>query len=432
MGCGASKETAVQDNAVVEETTRKEVIEIAKSSSSEEEHKFLEMETDPMDGEYDVMITYADVDSATARRIYQDLSKDFKVWIHSDSKAYDLDITIKAISQSTVIVALLSSSYELNPKDSTVVQEASAEIQEPPKEFELLPNPESLKMEEEFKELLTHRMPQTGTWLEDDIKKFISSQSSVYWLYADDGFGKSILMATAIAQLRAQNIPHAYYFFKGKPTLARNLKRTLVALTHQLATQIPAFKSGLELPITSDNEVRNASTIGLVFKSLLLEPISRLPEGHEPIVIVLDHINSAGVAGEDDRFDFLEIISSWPLLTTWSKQPGLLKLIISSQPQDDIDHLLGLQDLPNAENQYLLRTLDFENDSGYKRDLMLFAMTKLGPLKGRLKKTESEMEEKARALIKAVHGQFKELSEACEDIRKAISPSAVLDKIIND
>ncbi|KAJ3216591.1 hypothetical protein HDU67_009287 [Dinochytrium kinnereticum] len=388
---------------------------------------------------FDVMISFSDEDKKVASDIYDVLSQRLSGWMCRDMGSYNSDEILLSMVNSRVIVPLLSVAYEgsrrckqeLNFADSrkcpivpvrldrgpftwtdlitagnvyvdfsdsssdqwyekieklcdeirarishkshalttSTVKRTTRRGSELVGENGAWLDSEKLKMEEELKELLMHRMDGTRAWVISDIHRLLNGASPIYWLYAEDGFGKTTIVASAIWQLRTE------------------------------------------------------ATIGLVFKSLILDPFINLPDSSTPIVILLDQINSVGALGNDDRLDFLEILSQW------SSHPPFLKLFISSHPQDDIDHILGRQDVKEFGNPVVLRELNL-SDVNHTKDLSLYAIRKLKQIQHRLKKTDAELETVSFKLIRSLNGHFKDLVDACEDVRKSIAPGAVLDKII--
>ena len=179
---------------------------------------------------------------------------------------------------------------------------------------------------------------------------------NTYWIYGLPGIGKTSLAHSICASLDDQEqLAGAFFCRRDDPELSepRNILPTLI---HKLAILFPPFRS-----IVAERLRKNPNMTPESMKhTLFLEFIRKLPRPpKKPLVFVIDALDECG--GTQSRPDILKALTDASAHALW------LKVIITSRPEDDIQHYFnGPTKLPHL--QYDL-TADKETTS----DLRIFA-----------------------------------------------------------
>ncbi|CAK9091178.1 Vegetative incompatibility protein HET-E-1 [Durusdinium trenchii] len=213
----------------------------------------------------------------------------------------------------------------------------------------------------------------TRAWALDEFRAWTNRPASVW---ASDnvlvfvgpaGFGKSVLMAricdenglldsddddddgadeaSSPARKKRRSIPllsmlgekktqeqtvvkvRAAHFFKHDDKQACNLKTCLLSVANQLAAVLPAYRE--EIAKLDKNEILHGLGPAVLFERLIAEPMSKVPEPSERVVVLLDALDEVT---EADRGVLLHIVRHLWYTTT----PEWVGLVLSTRPEDPI------------------------------------------------------------------------------------------------
>ncbi|CAK9008433.1 Uncharacterized WD repeat-containing protein alr3466, partial [Durusdinium trenchii] len=210
----------------------------------------------------------------------------------------------------------------------------------------------------------------TRAWALDEFRAWANRPASVW---ASDrvlvfvgpaGFGKSVLMAricdengllddddgadeasSPARKKKRRSIPllsmlggkksqeqtvvkvRAAHFFKHDDKQACDLKTCLLSVANQLAAVLPAYRA--EIAKLDKNEILYGLGPAVLFDRLIAEPMSKVPEPSERVVVLLDALDEVAEAG---RGVLLHIVRN-----LWhTKTPEWLGLVLSTRPEDPI------------------------------------------------------------------------------------------------
>ncbi|CAK9107176.1 Vegetative incompatibility protein HET-E-1 [Durusdinium trenchii] len=213
----------------------------------------------------------------------------------------------------------------------------------------------------------------TRAWALDEFRAWANRPASVW---ASDrvlvfvgpaGFGKSVLMAricdengllddddddddgadeaSSPARKKRRSIPllsmlgekktqeqtvvkvRAAHFFKDDDKQACDLKTSLLSMANQLAAVLPEYCK--EIAKLDKNEILHGLGPAVLFDRLIAEPMSKVPEPSERVVVLLDALDEVT---ETDRGVLLHIVRN-----LWhTKTPEWLGLVLSTRPEDPI------------------------------------------------------------------------------------------------
>ncbi|CAK8988055.1 Vegetative incompatibility protein HET-E-1 [Durusdinium trenchii] len=214
----------------------------------------------------------------------------------------------------------------------------------------------------------------TRAWAKDEFRAWANRSASVW---ASDrvlvfvgpaGFGKSVLMAricdengllddddddddgvdeasSPARKKKRRSIPllsmlggkktqeqtvvkvRAAHFFKHDDKQACNLKTCLLSVANQLAAVLPVYRD--EIAKLDKDEILHGLGPAVLFDRLIAEPMSKVPEPSEIVVVLLDALDEVT---EADRGVLLHIVRN-----LWhTKTPEWLGLVLSTRPEDPI------------------------------------------------------------------------------------------------
>ncbi|KAJ3219203.1 hypothetical protein HDU67_002199 [Dinochytrium kinnereticum] len=276
--------------------------------------------------------------------------------------------------------------------------------------------PEGPKMENEVKEILLKKMDGTREWLLQEITNwFHDPKSRAYWLKGVAGVGKSVVAAMAWSQFRETGRLLGYFIGKHGNASRCNPDRLLATLAFQFAQKFPSVAMRLRQLQKNQPNIIAESSLYVKFKCLLVDPLAHLTDSERlPVVVIVEALDECALARTSQRKSLLHIISRW------SEMPDFVKLLVTSRPESDIEESLS---------EFKPRWLDL-SDSSQRRDLQIFANARMKAMKHRLKKSSEEIEELAEKLAASANGLFMWLFLACEDIRRSLTPLAVLERLV--
>ncbi|KAJ3129727.1 hypothetical protein HK100_008463 [Physocladia obscura] len=257
--------------------------------------------------------------------------------------------------------------------------------------------PEDLKMEEDISELIRKSLPTTRRWLMDEVDGWQKSTDQTLWITGVAETGKSIIASI--------------------DTKRNTADRVLVTFAYQLAQVFQSVLIALHEVQTENPDIVSATSIHLLFKELIVLPLSRVtPSEQRDVVVVLDAVDECGTYNSAQRRDLLYIIYNW------SNLPKFVKLVWTSRPDGDILEAMKTKIMPKWLH------LD---DLRQREDLMKYAVEYMNHLGDRLSSlTLAEIEILTVKLVDNAAGLFVWLFLACEQIRLSFDPADELQSLV--
>ena len=164
-------------------------------------------------------------------------------------------------------------------------------------------------------------------WVASISKKDEVIHSNTYWIYGPPGIGKTSLAHSICARLDDQRQLVGGLFCQRDDADLSEPRNILPTLIHTLAIIFPPFRSIVAERLSKDPNVTPES----MKHTFLLELIHNIP--HPPnktVVFVIDALDECGSA--QSRPGILNALTTTAAHTPW------LKMIITSRPEDDIQH----------------------------------------------------------------------------------------------
>ncbi|KAF7966214.1 hypothetical protein HWV62_39682 [Athelia sp. TMB] len=160
------------------------------------------------------------------------------------------------------------------------------------------------------------------------------SDQNVLWLHGAAGLGKSTIATTVADHFGGLHRQGAFLFFDRNFPIESAPERVMSTLVLQLARQNATIHSAVSAAIT-DRPGLVSDLIETQFKSLLLDPLSKVAEQIEgPTIIIIDALDECGDASS--RRKLLQLLSQ-----DFSKLPPQFRILITSRPEHDIKGALA-------------------------------------------------------------------------------------------
>jgi protein SERAC1 len=193
---------------------------------------------------------------------------------------------------------------------------------------------------------------------------FDSTDSSLLWISADPGCGKSVLASFLVDHfVRSQDVNVCYFFFKSDSLDQSSAINGIRAILHQL------YKQQAELMATSLNHLQNNNiqNLGELWKALV---VSTMHKDARKTVCILDGVDECEA---QSRKSLLRVISDFFITQTTqdldvdtkdsrrhletSEACPSLKFIITSRPENQIKAFFGQQPLQRQrQHQHMKAT----------------------------------------------------------------------------
>jgi hypothetical protein len=210
-------------------------------------------------------------------------------------------------------------------------------------------------------------LPGTRTELLEMIHNWIAAEgTSIFWLSGLAGTGKTSI-SHSIAEAYDRGPSRVASFFFSRDQEARSEMRFLFqTIAFQLGNAYPALK--LEISNVLEDETILTSRLNVQFKTLILQPISKLRDLFpSPIVVVLDALDECAKEAHDIEHPVSRIIT---LLVTELKDRKLpLKFFITSRPEPHIRSRFESHLAESRTSSYALHDVD---PPLVRRDIELF------------------------------------------------------------
>ncbi|KAJ3047393.1 hypothetical protein HK097_011574, partial [Rhizophlyctis rosea] len=220
------------------------------------------------------------------------------------------------------------------------------------------------KMANDVDEVFRKRLPGTRDWLLADVKEWADDvkSSSVFWLVASAGAGKSVVAASVIRELEAASTLGAYFVSKADQADRNDASCLVRTIAYQLALKFPAAARHINELEKQEAGFLATANPSLLFQKLIIGLLEKLEAemGDRNLIIVLDALDECGTPGSRDRGDFLSALGNAVL-------PRKVKLLVTSRPEVDIRQELKKFD------PYMIEL----NEERSMADLFLFAESRV-------------------------------------------------------
>lgn len=238
------------------------------------------------------------------------------------------DIQLRKIQESQTILDEIRRTLEEGGKQTQ-------RIYEDQKESDLLKNLASNY--EGYKNFNPEKVPGTCEWFFDDerFRSWRDSSSSLLWVSAGPGCGKSVLSRALVDEHRlATNITTStvcYFFFKDGDERRTDSTNALCAILHQIFTQ-DTTGSLIEHALDSHRNLAKELTQNFSELWRILETCARASDTE--IVCILDALDECNWDGRRQLINQLKLFYSKDQA---SSRPSNLKFLITSRPYDDLE-----------------------------------------------------------------------------------------------
>lgn len=167
-------------------------------------------------------------------------------------------------------------------------------------------------------------------WLTGKYDQWVSNPdaSKLFIIFGKAGSGKTAFSA----HLSSKKTQIAgIHFCKFNDSDRANPKKALMSLAFHLSTQVPEYSE--QLASLHDLDSLEEKSVHRLFEYLFVEPLHKMPNREEPVVLIIDALDEAQ---NDLKNDILDVIAS-----DFGKTPKWLRLLITSRPESLILKKLG-------------------------------------------------------------------------------------------
>jgi ankyrin repeat protein len=280
---------------------------------------------------------------------------------------------------------------------------------------------------EQFKDRNPDRFEGTCQWFlqHENFKKWQQSKSStLLWVSADPGCGKSVLSKTLVdVDLKStESRTTCYFFFKDDNESQQSTTAALSALLHQLFSQNPSIIHHA----LSDHNVEG-DRLSQSFHKLwgILVKAATDPKARE-VVCVLDALDECEESG---RYEIIRTLSTfYKQSPPFGAPPPRLKFLVTSRPYFDIERsFAGLtRDFPT------IRLQGEKESKEISREIDIVINGKISDLVWEMALNESEQSTLEEGLKNTEHRTYLWLKLILEVVRDEISPTSKrLNRIIH-
>ena len=185
-----------------------------------------------------------------------------------------------------------------------------------------------------------------------------SDTSNIYWIYGLPGIGKTSLAHSICEKLHNKRRLAGAFFCQRDDANMSDLRNIFPTLISKLAEVFPPFRSIVADRLRSDPNLTSKSMKDSLFLDFICN-LSRCPK--HVLVIVIDALDECG--DDQNRPALLKVLTEAASLAPW------LKIIVTSRPEDEIQHFFDR--LPRSSySRY-----DLATDQKARADLQTFAQS---------------------------------------------------------
>lgn len=179
-------------------------------------------------------------------------------------------------------------------------------------------------------------LPGTQRAVLDEIHAWsrAADGQSIYWLRAEAGAGKSTISHTIAYQAAELGQLGACFFLRRDYAKTRDPRLIINTLAFHLAYFHPDIAAGIKTALDKNPDLGSMDSIRIKFDRLILDPIAAVKTLVEPILLVIDDLDSLDTKDEDARSRRRDLLNY--ICHHHQKFPAVLKVVMTSRPEWDI------------------------------------------------------------------------------------------------
>jgi ankyrin repeat protein len=270
---------------------------------------------------------------------------------------------------------------------------------------------------EQFKDRNPDRLKGTCQWVlrHENFRNWKdSSSSSLLWVSADPGCGKSVLSKSLIDQdfKSSETLTTCYFFFKDDNDEQKKATTALSALLHQLFSQKPTLidYAMSEDAINGDKLTRSFHTLWSILTKAVADPKAG------EIFCILDALDECAEVG---RYQIINAVSVFYQASS-RRNASRLKFFVTSRPYLDIER--RFTDL--ISNFPMIRLQGEQESYTISREIDIVIKWRVSNLGSELKLNNSETSNLEIELLGMTHRTYLWLTLILDIIRKTIRPTS--------
>ncbi|MCJ1477255.1 hypothetical protein MMC13_005926 [Lambiella insularis] len=226
-----------------------------------------------------------------------------------------------------------------------------------------------------------------------------SASSTILWLYARPGSGKSILSSYLINHLQEAGCTCAYYYFKYHDATKRSLSSLLRSIAFQLAQELPEFSQAL-IVLSEDGVQFDKADARSIWQKVFVTILFKI-DFLRPVYWVVDALDESDAANA-----FLETMAS----LCGSKTP--IKLLVTSRELPAISTAFG--------RIWSLPVIKLSLDNNFE-DIRYYASSKVQYMHG----SENLKNETINRIVDLAQGNFLWVDLAIKQVLQCHSPDDI-------
>jgi len=271
---------------------------------------------------------------------------------------------------------------------------------------------------EQFKDRNPDRLEGTCQWVlrHENFRNWKdSSSSSLLWVSADSGCGKSVLSKSLIDQdfKNSETLTTCYFFFKDDNDEQKKVTTALSALLHQLFSQKPTLINYAmsEDATNGDKLTRSFYTLWSILTKAVADPKAG------EIFCILDALDECAEVG---RYQIINAVSAFYQQASFRRNVSRLKFFVTSRPYLDIERRFS--DL--ISNFPTIRLQSEQESLAISREIDIVIKSRVSKLGSELRLNDSEKSNLEMELLGMTHRTYLWLSLILDIIRKTIRPTS--------
>ncbi|KIO10747.1 hypothetical protein M404DRAFT_78784, partial [Pisolithus tinctorius Marx 270] len=191
----------------------------------------------------------------------------------------------------------------------------------------------------------------------------------ILWLHGQAGRGKSAIAHTIASWFKdVGGFGSCFCFARDRQDEHRE-EKILTTIARDLADRDPSFRRALADAVSRDHSLKTTPDVMRQWQQLILEPLSKVDgEIVGNVVVVIDALDESGSV--KSRKHILSLLSS----TAAARLPSNFRILLTSRPLRDINHVLG------ATQHVKATSLDDISPVSAEQDIRLYVSSELAEL----------------------------------------------------
>jgi len=165
----------------------------------------------------------------------------------------------------------------------------------------------------------------------DDWIVDLNAPQNILWVKGYPGAGKSTVASSVVEHLRGSKRLGSYFFFQRGKATDQTSHALWRSVAFDLSQRYPTVRKHLVRKLVDDRDIPTTPDLNELFRQIIQEPLEN--SGGILPVIVIDALDECG--GLDGRHS-RHRKGVLRTLSTWSKLPRRLKIVVTSRDEDDV------------------------------------------------------------------------------------------------